>query len=84
MSEVYYKTKDGKFTWTDCPVCNKLMVIANTDNYSLTPEDGKQICDLTWAIFYPKKYDISEKGCLKDGWSMHLTPHDKEENHCEK
>ena len=84
MSKIHHKTKDGKFTWTDCPVCNKLMVIANTDNYSLTPEDGKQICDLTWAIFYPEKYVISEKGCLKDRWSMHLTPHDKEESDCEK
>ena len=84
MSEVYYKTKDGKFTWTDCPVCDKLAVIANVDNYSLTPEDGKQICDLTWAVFYPEKYTIFEKGCLKDRWSMHLTPQHKEESESEE
>jgi len=84
MPKIYHTSKDGKFTWTDCPVCHGLMVIANMDNYSLTPEDGKQICDLTWAIFYPKKYVVSEKGCLEDRWSMHLTQKYKEESEREE
>ena len=64
----------------DCPVCNRLAVVANEDGYELTPEDGKQICDLTWAVFYPEYYTITEKGCIKDRWSMHLTPKHREED----
>ena len=80
MSKTYHESKDGKFTWTHCPACNKLMVIANTGDYELDPPDGKQVCELTEAIFYPKKYFIYEKGCLKNKWSMHLIPQYKGED----